>query len=35
MEALSAPTPAPALDSPDLYTNRELSWLQLRARGRP
>jgi polyphosphate kinase len=32
MEAVTAPPEAPALDSPDLYTNRELSWLQFNER---
>ena len=32
MEAVTAPTEAPALDSPELYTNRELSWLQFNER---
>jgi polyphosphate kinase len=32
MEAVTAPPEAPALDSPELYTNRELSWLQFNER---
>jgi polyphosphate kinase len=32
MEAVTAPTQAPALDSPELYNNRELSWLQFNER---
>ena len=32
MEAVTAPPPAPELDSPDLYSNRELSWLQFNER---
>ncbi len=32
MEAVTAPPAAPELDSPDLYTNRELSWLQFNER---
>src|SRR5215211_6178492 len=32
MEVVTAPPEAPALDSPDLYTNRELSWLQFNER---
>jgi polyphosphate kinase len=32
MEAVTAPTEAPALDSPELYTNRELSWMQFNER---
>jgi polyphosphate kinase len=32
MEAVTAPVEAPALDSPELYTNRELSWLQFNER---
>jgi polyphosphate kinase len=32
MEAVTAPAEAPALDSPELYTNRELSWLQFNER---
>jgi polyphosphate kinase len=32
MEVVTAPTEAPALDSPELYTNRELSWLQFNER---
>jgi polyphosphate kinase len=32
MEAVTAPPKAPALDSPELYTNRELSWLQFNER---
>src|SRR5919112_5405240 len=32
MEAVTAPPELPALDSPDLYTNRELSWLQFNER---
>jgi polyphosphate kinase len=32
MEAVTAPTDAPALDAPELYTNRELSWLQFNER---
>src|SRR5918998_3195856 len=32
MEAVTAPPEAPTLDSPELYTNRELSWLQFNER---
>jgi polyphosphate kinase len=32
MEAVTAPPEAPVLDSPELYTNRELSWLQFNER---
>ncbi len=32
MEAVTAPPEAPALDSPELYNNRELSWLQFNER---
>ena len=32
MEAITAAPEAPALDSPELYTNRELSWLQFNER---
>jgi polyphosphate kinase len=32
MEAVTAPPEALALDSPELYTNRELSWLQFNER---
>src|SRR3954465_11476816 len=32
MEAVTAPREAPALDSPELYANRELSWLQFNER---
>src|SRR5918992_428570 len=32
MEAITAPTETPALDSPELYTNRELSWMQFNER---
>jgi polyphosphate kinase len=32
MEAVTAPAEAPALDSPELYSNRELSWLQFNER---
>ena len=32
MEAVTAPREVPALDSPDLYANRELSWLQFNER---
>ena len=32
MEAVTAPREAPALDSPDLFENRELSWLQFNER---
>jgi polyphosphate kinase len=32
MEAVTAPREAPALDSPELYVNRELSWLQFNER---
>jgi polyphosphate kinase len=32
MEVVTAPVEAPALDSPELYTNRELSWLQFNER---
>jgi polyphosphate kinase len=32
MELVTAPTELPALDSPELYTNRELSWLQFNER---
>jgi polyphosphate kinase len=32
MEAVTAAPEAPALDSPELYTNRELSWLQFNER---
>jgi polyphosphate kinase len=32
MEVVTAPAEAPALDSPELYTNRELSWLQFNER---
>jgi polyphosphate kinase len=32
MEAVTVPAETPALDSPELYTNRELSWLQFNER---
>src|ERR671918_1535083 len=32
MEVVTAPPEAPALDSPELYTNRELSWLKFNER---
>jgi len=32
MEAVTVPTEAPALDSPELYANREVSWLQFNER---
>src|SRR5918997_7059954 len=32
MEVVTAPPEAPALDSPELYTNRELSWMQFNER---
>jgi polyphosphate kinase len=32
MEAVTAPRAAPALDSPDLFANREVSWLQFNER---
>jgi polyphosphate kinase len=32
MEVVTAPAEAPALDSPELYTNRELSWIQFNER---
>ena len=32
MEAVTAPQQAPSLDSPELFTNRELSWLQFNER---
>jgi polyphosphate kinase len=32
MEVVTAPPEAPALDSPELYSNRELSWLQFNER---
>src|ERR671918_1322511 len=32
MEAVTARPEAPPLDSPELYTNRELSWLQFNER---
>src|SRR4051795_5240246 len=32
MEAVTAPPEAPALDSPELFANRELSWLQFNER---
>src|SRR5918992_849042 len=32
MEVVTAPPEVPALDSPELYTNRELSWLQFNER---
>jgi polyphosphate kinase len=32
MEAVTAPREAPSLDSPDLFVNRELSWLQFNER---
>jgi polyphosphate kinase len=32
MEVVTAPPEAPELDSPELYTNRELSWLQFNER---
>jgi polyphosphate kinase len=32
MEAVTAPPETPVLDSPELYTNRELSWLQFNER---
>jgi polyphosphate kinase len=32
MEVVTAPPEAPPLDSPELYTNRELSWLQFNER---
>src|SRR4051794_41280843 len=32
MEAVTAPREVPALDSPELYANRELSWLQFNER---
>ena len=28
MEAVTAPQQIPSLDSPELFSNRELSWLQ-------
>src|ERR687897_3344289 len=32
MEVVTAPPEAPALDSPELYANRELSWMQFNER---
>src|ERR687886_2179855 len=32
MEAVTAPTQGPALDSPELFVNREVSWLQFNER---
>src|SRR3954453_137492 len=32
MEAVTVTQPAPELDSPELYSNRELSWLQFNER---
>ena len=32
MEAVTAPRKAPALDSPELFVNREVSWLQFNER---
>ena len=32
MEAVTAPREAPALDSPELFENREISWLQFNER---
>jgi polyphosphate kinase len=32
MEAVTAPPETPVLDSPELYTNRELSWMQFNER---
>src|SRR5215207_7281577 len=32
MEAVTAPREAPALDSPELFVNREVSWLQFNER---
>ena len=32
MEAVTAPQQVPTLDSPELFTNRELSWLQFNER---
>ncbi|MEA2455372.1 MAG: polyphosphate kinase, partial [Thermoleophilaceae bacterium] len=32
MEAVTAPAEVPELDSPELYSNRELSWLQFNER---
>ena len=32
MEAVTAPREAPTLDSPDLFANREVSWLQFNER---
>lgn len=32
MAAVTVPAEAPALDSPELFTNRELSWLQFNER---
>jgi polyphosphate kinase len=32
MAAVTAPTELPALESPELYSNRELSWLQFNER---
>src|SRR5919106_980013 len=32
MEAVTAPREAPALDSPELFENREVSWLQFNER---
>src|ERR687892_93791 len=32
MEAVTAPPQTPTLDSPELYTNRELSWLKFNER---
>jgi polyphosphate kinase len=32
MEAVTAPPEAPTLDAPELYTNRELSWMQFNER---
>jgi polyphosphate kinase len=32
MEAVTAPREVPTLDSPDLFANREISWLQFNER---